>query len=69
MPWRAAASAVPLPPATGARSGSPSEVAYRCRDTLAYLAYLAADDVHAARVIGRTAPTTGIEPFGSWSSR
>ncbi len=28
------------------------------------LAYLAAYDVHAARVIGRTAPTTGIEPFG-----
>jgi transposase len=27
------------------------------------LAYLAAYDVHAARVIGRTAPTTGIEPF------
>jgi transposase len=26
------------------------------------LAYLAAYDVHAARVIGRTAPTTGIEP-------
>ena len=28
------------------------------------LAYLAAYDVHAAQVIGRTAPTTGIEPFG-----
>ena len=28
------------------------------------LAYLAAYDVHAARVVGRTAPTTGIEPFG-----
>ena len=27
------------------------------------LAYLAAYDVHAAQVIGRTAPTTGIEPF------
>jgi transposase len=27
------------------------------------LAYLAAYDVHAARVIGRCAPTTGIEPF------
>jgi transposase len=29
------------------------------------LAYLAAYDIHAARVIGRTAPTTGIEPFGA----
>jgi transposase len=29
------------------------------------LAYLAAYDVHAARVIGRTAPTTGIEPFSA----
>jgi hypothetical protein len=28
------------------------------------LAYLAAYDVHAARVIGRTARTTGIDPFG-----
>jgi hypothetical protein len=28
------------------------------------LAYLAAYDVHAARVLGRCAPTTGIEPFG-----
>ncbi|HEX3306732.1 MAG TPA: transposase [Streptosporangiaceae bacterium] len=28
------------------------------------LAYLAAYDVHAARVLGRTAPTTGIDPFG-----
>ena len=28
------------------------------------LAYLAAYDVHAARVLGRTAPTTGIAPFG-----
>jgi len=27
------------------------------------LAYLAAYDVHAARVLGRTAPTTGIAPF------
>lgn len=29
------------------------------------LAYLAAYDVHAAHVTGRTAPTTGIEPFGA----
>ena len=28
------------------------------------LQYLAAYDVHRARVIGRTEPTTGIEPFG-----
>ncbi|MDP9428447.1 MAG: transposase, partial [Actinomycetota bacterium] len=29
------------------------------------MAYLAAYDVHAARVIGRCAPTTGIKPFGA----
>ena len=28
------------------------------------LAYLAAYDVHRARLVGRTEPTTGIEPFG-----
>lgn len=28
------------------------------------LAYLAAYDVHRAQLFGRTAPTTGIEPFG-----
>ena len=28
------------------------------------VAYLAAYDVHRARLFGRTAPTTGIEPFG-----
>ena len=28
------------------------------------LAYLAAYDVHQARLFGRTEPTTGIEPFG-----
>ena len=28
------------------------------------LAYLAACDVHRARLFGRTEPTTGIEPFG-----
>ena len=28
------------------------------------LAYLAAYDVHRAVLLGRTAPTTGIEPFG-----
>lgn len=28
------------------------------------LAYLAALDVHHATVIGRCAPTTGIDPFG-----
>jgi hypothetical protein len=29
------------------------------------LAYLAAYDVHAGRVMGRCAPTTGIEPFSA----
>jgi hypothetical protein len=32
------------------------------------LAYLAAYDPHAARVLGRTAPTTGIIRSDSWSS-
>ena len=33
------------------------------------LAYLAAYDVHQARVIGRCEPTTGIDPFAAWSTR
>ena len=33
-------------------------------DRTGALAYLAAYDVHHARVIGRLEPTTGIEPFG-----
>ena len=33
------------------------------------LAYLAAYDVHHARVIGHIAPKTGIQPFTHWSSR
>jgi hypothetical protein len=37
-----------------------SEFEYRRGGTLAHLA---AYDVHAARVLGRTAPTTGIVPF------
>jgi hypothetical protein len=37
-----------------------TEVEYRRGGTLAYLA---ADDPHAARVLGHTAPTTGIAPF------
>src|SRR4051794_22812713 len=37
-----------------------AEFEYRRGGTLAYLA---AYDVHAARVLGRTAPTTGIAPF------
>jgi transposase len=47
-----------LPPAPG--RDRRQEFEYRRGGTLAYLA---AYDVHAARVIGRTAPTTGIEPF------
>jgi transposase len=38
-----------------------TEFEYRRGGTLAYLA---AYDVHAARVLGRAAPTTGIAPFG-----
>ncbi len=48
-----------LPPAPGRIRRQ--EFEYRRGGTLAYLA---AYDVHAARVIGRTASTTGIEPFG-----
>jgi transposase len=47
-----------LPPAPG--RARRQEFEYRRGGTLAYLA---AYDVHAARVIGRTAPTTGIDPF------
>lgn len=47
-----------LPPASGRIRRQ--EFEYRRGGTLAYLA---AYDVHHARVIGRTAPTTGIEPF------
>ena len=49
-----------LPPAPG--RDRRQEFEYRRGGTLAYLA---AYDVHAARVIGRTAPTTGIDPFGA----
>lgn len=49
-----------LPPAAG--RDRRQEFEYRRGGTLAYLA---AYDVHAARVISRTAPTTGIEPFGA----
>jgi transposase len=47
-----------LPPASG--RDRRREFEYRRGGTLAYLA---AYDVHAARVFGRCAPTTGIEPF------
>lgn len=47
-----------LPPAPGRIRRQ--EFEYRREGTLAYLA---AYDVHRARVIGRCAPTTGIEPF------
>jgi transposase len=47
-----------LPPAPGRVRRQ--EFEYRREGTLAYLA---AYDVHHARVIGRCAPTTGIEPF------
>jgi len=46
-----------LPPAPGRVRRT--EFDYRRGGTLAYLA---ADDPHAARVLGRTAPTTGIAP-------
>jgi transposase len=49
-----------LPPAPGRHRRT--EFEYRRGGTLAYLA---AYDVHAARVIGRCAPTTGITPFGA----
>src|SRR3954470_3949286 len=48
-----------LPPAPGRVRRQ--EFEYRREGTLAYLAGY---DVHHARVIGRCAPTTGIEPFG-----
>jgi transposase len=48
-----------LPPAPG--RDRRCEFEYRGGGTLAYLA---AYDVHTARVLGRTAPTTGIAPFG-----
>jgi transposase len=48
-----------LPPAPGRLRRQ--EFEYRRGGTLAYLA---AYDVHAARVFGRTAETTGIAPFG-----
>ncbi len=47
-----------LPPAPGRVRRQ--EFEYRRGGTLAYLA---AYDVHAGRVMGRCAPTTGIEPF------
>ena len=49
-----------LPPAPGRIRRQ--EFEYRRGGTLAYLA---AYDVHHARVIGRCAPTTGIEPFAA----
>jgi transposase len=48
-----------LPPAPGRHRRQ--EFEYRRGGTLAYLA---AYDVHAARVLGRTAASTGITPFG-----
>lgn len=48
-----------LPPAPG--RDRRQEFEYRRGGTLAYLA---AYDVHAARVLGHCAPTTGIAPFG-----
>jgi len=48
-----------LPPAPGRIRRQ--EFEYRRGGTLAYLAGY---DVHRARVIGRCAPSTGIEPFG-----
>jgi len=48
-----------LPPGTG--RAMRNEFDYRRGGTLAYLA---AWDVHHARIFGRTEPKTGIEPFG-----
>jgi hypothetical protein len=50
----------PTLPANRRRRTMPVESEYRRHGTLAYLA---AYDVHRAQVIGRCAPTTGIEPF------
>lgn len=49
---------LPLPPGPGRAMRAESEYA-RCGT----LAYLAAYDVHRARVMGRCEPTTGIKPF------
>jgi len=49
---------LPLPPGPGRAMRAESE--YHRFGTLAYLA---AYDVHRARVLGRCAPTTGIKPF------
>jgi hypothetical protein len=58
---------VPSRPGSGAGAGSagPSSSTHRGGT----LAYLAAYDPHAARVLRRTAPTTGIIRSDSWSSR
>ena len=53
-----------LPPAPG--RDRRQEFEYRRGGTLAYLA---AYDVHTARVIGHCAPTTGIAPFGQLVER
>ena len=49
---------LPLPPGPGRAMRAESEYA-RCGT----LAYLAAYDVHRARVLGRCEPSTGIKPF------
>ena len=53
-----------LPPAPGRVRRQ--EFEYRRGGTLAYLA---AYDVHSGRVLGRCAPTTGIEPFGALAAQ
>jgi hypothetical protein len=58
------AGAIQLPAAPGRIRRSEFEY---CRGGT--LAYLAAYDPHAARVLGRTASTTGIIRSDSWSSR
>src|SRR3954471_11737533 len=60
----AATSPVPAPPRSAARPGRDrrQEFEYRRGGTLAHLA---ADDVHAARVLGRTAEAAGIAPSGA----
>ena len=49
-------------PETAARPGQPRRVEFEYRRG-GTLAYFAAYDVHHARVMGRTAPKTGIAPF------
>jgi DDE superfamily endonuclease len=46
------------------RRRRPERCGSRMSTSAAYLAYLAAWDIHQARLFGRCEPTTGIAPFG-----